>query len=270
VIVLVLADPEILPGNLPGAPGATQGILEGYQTFDAMGAVVVGAVIIISLNFRKELSYRAKKAVISRAGILAGLGLCIIYAGLIYSGAKLSNAFLPGMDRTEVLNGMIRFSLGEKGHIILALLISLACFSTTVGIITGASDYVKGFFPSHPMIYKIAAATGCIIGILIGQWEVGFIIDAGIPILLFIYPLIITFIILHNLPEKWVGLYTFRAVTYTVIIFCIPDVLNALDYPEPSNAIRSITPWNTTDFTWVAPAAIAFLLMQIKKNQPES
>ena len=28
------------------------GILEGYQTFDAIGAVVVGGVVIISLNLK--------------------------------------------------------------------------------------------------------------------------------------------------------------------------------------------------------------------------
>ncbi len=70
----------------------TDGILEGYQTFDAIGAVVVGGVIIISINLKnKDASYEEKKTLIRQAGWLAGLGLFLIYAGLIFTGALMHN-----------------------------------------------------------------------------------------------------------------------------------------------------------------------------------
>ena len=270
VTALVIGSPEVYSRILNNAPGITEGILEGYQTFDAMGAVVVGAVIIISLNFKKELDYAGKKRVITQAGFLAGAGLCLIYAGLIYSGALLSGTFDPELDRTGILNGMILFALGPRGHFVLALLIALACFSTTVGIITGASDFVKGLFKNNDTMYRITAAVACIAGILIGQLKVSFIIDIGIPALLFIYPLIITFIILHNLPDHLVSSFTFRAVTITVLVFCIPEVLNALGHSRLSDTLAAITPWRSTDFTWAGPAILVFLLSQIKKNRPEN
>ena len=59
----------------------SHGILEGYQTFDAIGSVVVGGVIIISINLKKEKgTYEAKKSLIAKAGLLAGLSLFLIYS----------------------------------------------------------------------------------------------------------------------------------------------------------------------------------------------
>ncbi len=55
----------------------TEGILEGYQTFDAIGAIVVGGVIITSINLKdKEASYETQKS-FNRQGRLAG-GIWII------------------------------------------------------------------------------------------------------------------------------------------------------------------------------------------------
>ncbi len=54
------------------------GLLEGYQTFDAIGAVVVGGVIIISLNLKGYSSTLEKKELIRKAGIVAGIGLLVI------------------------------------------------------------------------------------------------------------------------------------------------------------------------------------------------
>lgn len=268
IILLILTGPSLSPLTYSPEQWITKGLLEGYQTFDAMGAVVVGAVIIISLNYRKELDYHVRRKVINRAGILAGSGLCIIYTGLIYGGALLSNTLDPDLDRSGVLNAMITYALGEKGHIFLAILIALACFSTTVGIITGASDFVKGLLPKHKWAYLLTALLSCITGVLIGQLKFEYIIEIALPVLLFIYPLIIIFILLHNLPQKWVSAFTFRAVTLTVILFSIPDIMNALGYSGLSEYLSSITPWNTTHFSWILPAAVVFILAQSKK-EPE-
>lgn len=265
VIFMVTFGDLSLANSIAGEATITEGILEGYQTFDAMGAVVVGAVIIISLNYKTGLEYRDRKKIITRAGVMAGLGLCLIYCGLIYSGALLSGTYEQGLDRSGILNNMIFYALGEKGHFFLSVLIALACFSTTVGIITGASDFVKGISRDSDLAYRVTALMGCIIGILVGQFKVDLIIDLAIPALLFIYPLIIIFIILHNLPENLVRPDTFKWVTYTVIFFCVPDVLNALGYSWASEQLAEITPWKTTEFSWAAPALLVFLLFQIKK-----
>jgi len=59
----------------------TSGILEGYQTFDAIGGVLVGGVLVVSLSL-KGISKEESKSVIAKAGLFAGLGFIIIYVGL--------------------------------------------------------------------------------------------------------------------------------------------------------------------------------------------
>ncbi len=68
----------------------TEGILEGYQTFDAIGGIVVGGFIVISISLKSKFNYQEKKAIISKAGLMAGIGLLIIYGGLIALGAHYS------------------------------------------------------------------------------------------------------------------------------------------------------------------------------------
>ena len=73
------------------------GVLEGYQTFDAIGAVVVGGVIIISLQLKGQGSSLERRSLIRKSGFIAGLGLFIMYAGLIAVGAFFgSEIFVDG------------------------------------------------------------------------------------------------------------------------------------------------------------------------------
>ena len=124
------------------------GLLEGYQTFDAIGAVVVGGVVIISLNLKGVNSFDEKKELIKKAGFIAGIGLLIMYAGLISVGAFYgSEIFVDGalssdMQRANLLRGISIATLGNIGNAFLSVLIALACFTTSVGIITGTADYL--------------------------------------------------------------------------------------------------------------------------------
>ncbi|MGB5361655.1 MAG: branched-chain amino acid transport system II carrier protein, partial [Eudoraea sp.] len=114
----------------------TDGILEGYQTFDAIGAIVVGGVIITSINLKdKEASYERKKALLVKAGWLAGFGLIMIYAGLIFIGAVMYGEFDPSISRTLLITGISKITLGSKANLFLGILVSLACFTTAVGIV---------------------------------------------------------------------------------------------------------------------------------------
>jgi len=114
------------------------GLLEGYQTFDAIGAVVVGAVVIISLNLRGHNSFEAKKEIIRKSGFIAGLGLLLIYAGLISAGSffgtdiQIDNTLSGDMQRANLLRGISIASLGAFGNKVLSILIALACFTTAV------------------------------------------------------------------------------------------------------------------------------------------
>lgn len=246
--------------NIVSTSPFAEGLLEGYQTFDAIGAVVVGGVIIISINIEnKETSYAEKRALIRRAGWLAGLGLFIIYAGLILSGALVNGAFDSDLGRTALLSGMATLSLGPIGNLCLSILVGLACFTTAVGIVTGTSDFVRARFNGSKIAYILTAILGCILGVLMGQFNVAYIIAVALPALMFIYPITIVLILLNVVPEKYASTSVYKVVVLTTILFSIPDFLGSIGIPlAPKGGIVDWIPLQAYSLGWVLPSLVVF------------
>lgn len=265
IIIGVTTTPDTINPTTFNTPFVS-GLLEGYQTFDAIGAIVVGGVLVISMNFKKDTSFTVKKELISKAGIVAGIGLLIIYAGLIYSGVQFSTSFAKEATRTEILSSLSSQTLGNIGTTFLSVLVALACFTTGVGIITGTSDYFKGLFKNSKKAYTITAIIGCLLGVIIGQFDVHYIIVIALPALMFIYPITIVLILLNVLPEKLASPTVFKTVIGVTFLFSIPDFLKFIINPKSLEGIQSIIPFSEHSLGWVLPALIIFILVNVFKK----
>lgn len=243
----------------------TSGILEGYQTFDAIGGVVVGGVIVISLGL-KGGNFSENKQIITRAGILAGLGLLAIYGGLIALGA-MNSGTLVIENRTELLNQLSLSSLGNIGTIFLAVLVGLACFTTAVGIITGTADFVKGLVGNSQLAYQTTAIVGCLLGIVMGQMDVHSIIVVAVPALMFIYPITIVLIFLNALPGKWASKLVFRATVVVTILFSLPDFLASVGFENSIKGIQEFIPFGTVSLGWLLPTIVVWGLVNLRSKK---
>lgn len=239
------------------------GILEGYQTFDAIGGVVVGAVIIISLNLKGNDSFEARKELITKAGIIAGSGLLLIYGGLILSGSLLSSTFVENASRTEVLSSLSTQTLGNLGTTFLSVLVALACFTTAVGIVTGTADYIKGICKDSKTAYIATAAIASLIGVVVGSYQVDFIITLAVPALMFLYPITIVLILLNIVPNKYASKLVFRAVVLVTFIFSITDFLGFIIPRENLTGIKNIIPLANSSLGWVLPALLVFIFTNL-------
>lgn len=256
----IFFDSTIVGGNSFLNP-LTEGVLEGYQTFDAIGAIVVGGVIIVSVNLRfKEESFEEKRDIISKAGWIAGLGLLLIYTGLIFSGATFQSMFDTAISRSNLLKGISSFTLGNNASLFLSILVSLACFTTCVGIVTGTADYFQSRLPRNNKVYFATAFMSCALGLLIGQLDVAKIIQVAIPILIIVYPVTIILILLNVIPSKFNSDFVFKVVVYTTIIFSIPDLLISLGYGEEFNYLTSWIPFSSLSIGWLVPALVSFII----------
>ncbi|MCL6293758.1 branched-chain amino acid transport system II carrier protein [Jejuia spongiicola] len=246
------------------------GILEGYQTFDAIGAVVVGGVIIISLKLKDYSNTDSLKSIIRKSGFIAGFGLFLIYAGLIAVGAFYGkDIFVDGslssdMQRATLLRGISIATLGNIGNTFLSVLIALACFTTAVGIITGTADYFKGLFNDSKVVYNSVAVLSCLIGIGFGQLDFHTIIMIALPVLMFIYPITIVLILLNVLPDKFATKTVFRLVVLVTFLFSIPDFLGFIINPEYLEGVKILIPLSQFQLGWVLPALLVWLLLNIK------
>ena len=249
----------------------TDGILEGYQTFDAIGGVVVGGVIVVSLALQGTFNYEQKKKMIAKAGLLAGLGLVVIYGGLIALGATYNTTIVTD-DRVQLLTDLSQNTLGDVGTSFLGVLVALACFTTAVGIVAGTADFVKKIAGNSQPAYIITVIVGCIIGVAVGQFDVHYIIDVALPALMFIYPITIALIVLNVLPERLTSPLVFRLVVIVTFLFSIPDFLQFFTTSETLDLVKSFIPFAGVSMGWVLPACIAFglgNLISYKNRHPE-
>ena len=245
------------------------GILEGYQTFDAIAAVVVGAVIIISINLKTDASFEAKKDLIKKSGLIAGFGLFIIYAGLIAVGASygaeidINSSLNSDMQRANLLTGISVKALGAFGYSVLSVLIALACFTTAVGIVTGTADYFKCLINIYQTVYVVTATIASFFGVVVGQLDFNTIIVFALPVLLFIYPITIVLILLNAIPDKYASKLVFRVVVLVTFIFSIPDVIGFLSPSETLTNVIHYIPFAKHSLGWVLPACIGFLIANV-------
>ncbi|NCO62669.1 MAG: branched-chain amino acid transport system II carrier protein [Flavobacteriales bacterium] len=278
MIVLILVVIIIIGIFSPSAPmnassfesPLVSGLLEGYQTYDAIAAMVMGGIIIVSIdNVNATMSFKDKKIIIAKSGLIAMMGLFIIYAGLIALGAFYNSEFLSTISRTELLSGLAAKTLGNLGSAGLSVLVGLACFTTAVGIIMSTADFFKALFKKSQKAYVITAVICCVTGILVGQFEVSYIITIALPSLMLIYPLCIVLILLNAIPEKYASKLTFRWVVLVTFIFSIPDFLGFILPPETIEPVIKNVPFAKQNLGWVLPALIVFILVNLFEKVKE-
>jgi LIVCS family branched-chain amino acid:cation transporter len=263
IIVLGLITPPelMLPGRLK-AP-FTDGFIEGYQTYDALAGMVMGGVIIISLNAQGFESYREKRGIIAQSGLIAMLGLIVIYAGLIALGAKYNGQYAEEISRTDLLLELAHTTLGSMGAIFVSVLVALACFTTAVAIIVSIADFFKALFKQSERVYIITAIICCLVGIIMGSYNVGFIIDLAVPALMFIYPISIVLIILNVLKDRWATPGVFRAVVLTAFVFSIPDFLQFFVSTQTLQPVVDMIPLAQYNMGWMLPSLLVFGLVNL-------
>ena len=267
IAIGLFSSPETMNPSVLESPAIVAGLLEGYQTYDALGGILIGGVVIISLNLEGGVSFEDKKAIIAKSGVVAAFGLFIIYAGMIAVGALHNTEFESSISRPELLTGLSLKTLGNIGNLFLSILISLACFTTAVSVIVGTADFFKGLFKESQLAYTITAIVACLLGVLVGQFDVHYIIVVAIPALMFIYPLTIVLILLNVIPEKYASKQVFKAVVLVTFIFSIPDFLGFLVEADWLVSVKEIIPLANQNLGWVMPAIITFVLVNgLSKN----
>jgi len=243
------------------------GFLEGYQTYDALAGLLTGGIVVISLNLKGYTSFEDKKKIITKSGLIAMSGLFIIYAGMIVVGALYNSQFANDINRIELLSGLSLKTLGNIGSTFLSVLVGLACFTTAVGVIVGTADFFKGIFGESKKVYILTAIVSCVVGVLVGQMDVSYIINVALPVLMFIYPITIALIFLNVIPQQYASKKVFRAVVLIAFIFSIPDFLGFLIPAENLEGIKNMIPFAQQNLGWVLPSVLAFIVINLMPNK---
>lgn len=267
VIGVVVADTPALAapvGKYATAP-TSSAFLAGYDTMDAMAAIVFGIVVV---NVLRDFGVKDSKAIVRttiKSGIFAGALLSIIYIALAYLGAATAGAITETSNGAEILAKSAEFLFGSAGQIILGIALFLACITTTVGLTTSGSDYFNSLAPK--VSYKWWCIIFSVVSALMANIGLSGILKIGVPILVAFYPVVIVLVLLaliDNLIDSSKLIY--RACIYitlvTGLIYSLGSVAKVL--PEGFvEAVKHAMPFYDYGLGWVLWAIVAFCVTYI-------
>ena len=97
-----------------------------------------------------------------------------------------------------------------------------------------------------------------------GQFDVSFIIDVAVPLLIFMYPICIVLILLNVIPVRFASSKVFRAVVLVTFLFSIPDFIGQVFPGLSLGPVHAALPLASSGMAWVLPSLITFLWMNRK------
>ncbi|MBQ9526183.1 MAG: branched-chain amino acid transport system II carrier protein [Fretibacterium sp.] len=243
------------------------GLLEGYNTMDALAGLAFGIVVI---NVITSLGVKEPGDIASctlRAGIFSSVLMVLLYAATTVVSAQ-SRALYPISDNGGVALTLIaRHYFGNGGAYLLALMIFFACIKTAIGLITSCSEAFVQMFPGG-LSYKGWAVLFSVISLFFANLGLNGIIQLSIPVLMMLYPLAIVLILtaLGQRLLRGAAPAAYRIVTAFTMICAIGDFLRTL--PEGIAAKLSpvislfarVLPFYELGMGWVIPALVGLLI----------
>ena len=197
-------------GTYVNSPFVT-GFLEGYLTMDTIAALNFGIVIALAI---KTKGVKEEKAVVStsiKAGFIAGSLLVIIYAALAHLGAASGGRFGETANGANTLTNVTTYLFGKPGAVLLAVIFTLACLTTSVGLITSCSQYFASL--SDKISYKAWVRILALSSMTLANMGLAKILAISIPVLDMIYPIAIMLIVLAMMDKFIKGSRTVYSLT---------------------------------------------------------
>ena len=242
-----------------------KGFLEGYLTMDTIAALNFGIVIALAI---KSKGIKEEKIIISasvKAGIIAGILLIVIYSILAHLGASSGGRFGATENGAQTLTNIMTYIFGKPGAVLLAVIFTLACLTTCVGLITSCSQYFSTL--TSKLSYKNWVRILSISSMTIANMGLTKILAISVPVLNAIYPIAIMLIVLAMLDKFFNG----STVVYglTILFTGVVSIIDALgqvgiEWSFIVNLFNKL-PLYSKGLGWVLPALIGITLGTIFK-----
>ena len=232
----------------------SEGIFQGYQTLDALGAVSLSAVVISSLAAKGYTKQSEQISVTFKAGLVAGLGLVVVYGGLTYLGATVTGMFdYETVSQASLIVSITEMLLGYPGKVVLSLIVTLACLTTAIGLTSAIASYFAQLSKGK-VKYETIVITVCVFSMVISNFGVSTIIQFSAPILSLVYPPTIALVVLTLFGDKIKNNNVFIFSVYTSLFVSLLNVVASFGINIP---VINNLPLADLGFNWVVPTLIA-------------
>ncbi|MGM9639036.1 MAG: branched-chain amino acid transport system II carrier protein [Butyricicoccaceae bacterium] len=231
---------------------AGEGFLAGYQTMDILGAMAITMVVVHTVRGKGYTTAQSQSVIVSRASVVAVLGLFAVYCGLTFLGATTSMLELGDVNQTGLVVLVTDLLLKKVGVVMLAVIVTFACLTTAIGLVSSSADYF-GSLTGGRLPYAAWVAILCVSGMVISNAGITAIINVATPILNIIYPMLIGQIILSYFDEKIKNDHVYMGTAIGTLLACLLGV--AADLGASVDLVGWL-PLASIGFYWVLPAVL--------------
>ncbi|RCU51829.1 branched-chain amino acid transport system II carrier protein [Corallincola holothuriorum] len=237
----------------------TKGFLEGYNTMDTFGALMFGMLIVDVLRKKEISDVKLQTRYLIFASIIAASGLAFVYMSLFYLGVTSNDVAPNAANGGEVFARYVQAMFGGPGKLILAAVVTLACLTTAVGLISACADYFNRLW--QKVSYQgwvIIIAVLCAIVANVGLTQ---LIAVSVPVLFALYPVAIALVILNLLVDKLPNpKLAFYAVLSIALLMALLDAIKVTGLVEDEGlAFAQALPLFSYGLAWLLPVTVVLV-----------
>ena len=245
----------------------TKGILEGYNTMDTLASLIFGMLIIDILRRKGVSDSKAQTKYLIQAAFIAAAGLAFVYISLFYLGATGGDIAAGADNGGVILTNYVNREFGEFGKILLAAVVTLACLTTVIGLVTACAEFFNELIPS--LSYRTFVIIISLICATVANVGLSQLISISVPVLYTIYPVAIALVAVTFLTEKFsMPEFSHRIVLSVALVFGVIDGLKAAGV---NMDLVNFMPLHSEGMAWLLPTGltiIACLLVKKPKADP--
>nr|WP_242620213.1 branched-chain amino acid transport system II carrier protein [Shewanella maritima] len=251
-----------IPGSEVGAPvgdyqanALTKGFLEGYNTMDTLASLMFGMLIIDLLRKKGVEDTKLQTKYLIRAALIAAGGLAFVYVSLFFLGATAGDLAAGADNGGVILTNYVTHEFGTMGTVLLSTVVTLACLTTAVGLVSACSDFFNDLQPrftysQYAVFFSVVSATIANVGL-------AELISISVPVLMTIYPVAIALVLVtlvgHLFPNQQ---FAHRAVLAVALFFGIFDGIKAAGFEVH---FFDWVPLQSQGMAWVIPTTLMMI-----------
>lgn len=238
-----------------------KGFVEGYQTMDALASLVFGIIIVAAIKAAGVTDTKLHTRYTIYAGVIAAIGLGLVYVSLVYLGAMSGTVVEAGTSGVQILTTYVDATFGTAGIFLLAAVILLACLTTGVGLVSACSAYFSELFGIK---YRTVVIVMSVFSAAVANQGLAQLIAVAVPVLVGIYPPAIALIALGLLSGFFKNKSRVFVPTMVVaLVFGIVDAIKAAGFGAVVPSFFDSLPASAMGLGWLLPVAIVLVVAAV-------
>lgn len=268
-LVILFAKSFITPlGNILPAAGNyiatpfSEGFQNGYLTMDLLASIAVGAIVVNAVRIRGITDSQKIGKICIIGGFIAIILMSCVYLSLGYIGATSASLLGHSSNGAILLADSARAFFGPLGNILLAIIMFMACLTTSCGMSSACSAHFNDAF-KNKISYQRVLLYITLFSLIAANVGLTQLIHISIPFLTAMYPIVIVLVLL-SLSSRWWQRRNnvYRWSLAFTLIFSIFDGINAagLQINYINALFNAYIPFYTVHLGWICPALLGVLI----------